>query len=47
MAAQGGYIEVYQYLASNLEDKNPRNNNGWTPIAAKSIARKWAKTIPR
>ena len=32
MAAQEGHVEVFEFLSSNLKDKNPVDHKGWTPF---------------
>ena len=32
MAAQHGYLAVCQLIIKNVEDKNPRDQNGRTPL---------------
>ena len=31
-AALGGYLETCQYIAENVDDKNPGSNDGRTPL---------------
>ena len=31
-AADKGHLDVYQYLIRNVEDKNPQNREGLTPL---------------
>ena len=32
IAANNGHLDVYQYLIRNVEDKNPQNREGLTPL---------------
>ena len=32
MAAQEGHFEIVKYISQYLEDKNPANNEGNTPL---------------
>ena len=32
LAAQEGHLEICRAIMENLDDKNPRNNNGGTPL---------------
>jgi ankyrin repeat protein len=31
-AAQEGYLEICAFLIMHLDDKNPGEKNGWTPL---------------
>ena len=32
-AAENGHLIVYQFLVRNVEDKNPKNQEGLTPLS--------------
>ena len=37
IAANNGHLDVYQYLIRNVEDKNPQNREGLTPLQYASM----------